>query len=360
METKTIKESELKKGDILLYSVIEPPKFIPPSEEKSLKDLIADNFKILIDKLIIWSENSNTTHAALFYDLINKEGEPAIGRVAEATLPYCQLRYPILADNFKVIARRLPENLDGSLVLNELPPLSEKNVDNNGYALAQACLAGLMILFRTRLEPQSAKDRILLPKLLTFLKLISYPIGRYVDKLLPFNKDGKTPFFCSQLVSWCYDMTALKLKNPAYKVNTPSNSKIGDSLLDYLLKNTDLDAPDTDELLSEFESNLEIDLDSPELLYAACQILDESNANLFLPANSEPKLYSGMLEKFNDVKAAAPFIKKLIKNILILLGKKADIDKDGLAKTIIDIQTSFIMPSDLENVFENAGEVVNA
>ena len=359
METKTIKESELKKGDILLYSVIEPPKFIPPSEEKSLKDLIKDNFGILVDKLIIWTENSNTTHAALVYDFINKEGEPVKARVVESTLPYCQLRSPIQVDNFTITARRLPENLDGSVVLNELPPPSENNEDNNGYALAQASIAALLILLRTRLEPQSAKDRILLPKLLTLLKLLSYPIGKRVDSILPFNKDGKTPFFCSQLVAWCYDMTALKLNNPAYKVNSPSNSKLGDTLLDYLLKNCNLDAPDSDELLSDSELDSEIDLDSPEIMYAACKIFDEPSAHLFLSANSEPKLYSALLEHSEDLQKSLPSIKKLIKNILILLGKKADIDKYGLAKTIIDFQTSFIMPSDLENVFENAGEVVN-
>ena len=359
MEEKTIKESELKKGDILLYTFINQPEFIPPSKDKSLKDLILDNFKVLIDKLIIWSEHSNTTHAALFYDFIKINETETCGQVAEATLPYCQLRSPILAPNLKVTARRLPENLDGSLVLNELPPFSTNNKENNGYALGQACVAGLIILLRTRIQAQSEEDKKILPKLLTFLKILSYPIGKYVDSILPFNKEGKTPFFCSQLVAYCYDMTALKLKNPAYKVNSPSNSKLGDTLLNYLLKNTDLNSSEEICALEEDTINSKLDFDSPELFYSACKIFNESEANLFLNENSESEIYKSNFEQAKDLKKVSPYIKKLIKDILILLGKKADIDKDGLAKTIIDFQTSFIMPSDLENVFENAGEVIN-
>ena len=35
-------------------------------------------------------------------------------------------------------------------------------------------------------------------------------------------------------------------------------------------------------------------------------------------------------------------------------------DKEELAKQLIDFQSSFIMPCDLENVFETVGEVTNA
>ena len=360
MEKLLIKESELKKGDILLYTFINPPEFIPPSKDKTLKELISDNLKVLIDKLIIWTEKSNTTHAALFYDFIKNDDGSIDGQVAEATLPYCQLRTPILAPNLTVSVHRLPNNLDGSLVLNELPPLSETNNDNNGYALAQACVAGLIMLLRTRINPESEEGKKILPLILSFLKILSFPIGKYVDSILPFNKDGKKPFFCSQLVAYCYDMTAVKYKNPEFTVKSPSSSKLGNTLLDYLINHIDLDAKD--ELLTSPQDQLfsQIDIDSPELFYAASKIVDEKSTGLFLAANTESPVYKTALSQANDIKSVGPHIKKLIKNILILLGKKADIDKEGLAKTIIDFQTSFIMPSDLENVFEYKGEVVNA
>ena len=43
-----------------------------------------------------------------------------------------------------------------------------------------------------------------------------------------------------------------------------------------------------------------------------------------------------------------------------MFGTELKEDKEELAKQLIDFQSSFIMPCDLENVFETVGEVTNA
>ena len=65
-----MKEAELKKGDILLYSCKEMPHFVPKDPSQSFKKFLEANFFVLIDRLIIWSQNnSKTTHAALAYEI---------------------------------------------------------------------------------------------------------------------------------------------------------------------------------------------------------------------------------------------------------------------------------------------------
>ena len=47
-----------------------------------------------------------------------------------------------------------------------------------------------------------------------------------------------------------------------------------------------------------------------------------------------------------------------VERVFSLFGIDLNIaDKEELAKELIDFQTSFIMPSDLENVFETVGEL---
>ena len=345
-ELKTLKQSEVQKGDILLYSIINPPKLTIPTNKEELSVF----FTLVIDRLIMWAENSNTTHAALMYDYIKREGQETVGQAAEATLPNCQLRSPLSVENMKVTVHRLPKEsgLDGSLVLRELPELSEVSTDNNGYAMGQAVVAGLICLLRTRHE-DTLKTRLIL----TFLKLLSYPLGYYADKLFKMNQSGKQAFFCSQLAAYCYDMTAYKTGNDGYRIHSPSNSPLGDTILDILI-NEGLDVLEIQEE-KEDEALLNLNLQSHELCYAALKILEPENTSL--KAVREPELFAKVYDSTADIKKTIPAIRKLIKALLIIAGKQNDLDELGLTKAIVNFQTSFIMPSDLENVFETVGVI---
>ncbi len=355
---KFMKESELQKGDILLYTYKKVPEFKPMDSCKNVKDFIKENFGILIDKLIIWSENSNTTHAALAYDYTKDSHNETKCRVAEATLPYCQLRTPAYpGDAYSVSVHRLPEGLDGALVLNELPPLSEDNKQNNSYAMAQATVAALLCLFRTRVADDHEKAK----KLMIFLKFIGYALAQWIEPLLPTYKDDKTPFFCSQLAAWCYNMTALHLHDERYRVKTPVNGKIGDTLIDYLIKNDIASVP------AEFPSNApgesQREIYSPEVIYSLCDILDDGSLNTFAEAmnlKEPPLLYSNMKADSDGLNNLLPSMKSLLITLMKIFGTELKDNKEELAKQLIDFQSSFIMPCDLENVFETVGEVTNA
>ncbi len=355
---KFMKESELKKGDILLYTYKKVPEFKPMASCKTVKDFIKDNFGILIDKLIIWSENSNTTHAALAYDFTKDVHNETKCRVAEATLPYCQLRTPAYpGDAYTVSVHRLPDGLDGAIVLNELPPLSEDNKQNNSYAMAQATVAALLCLFRTRVADDHEKAK----KLMIFLKFIGYALAQWIEPLFPTYKDDKTPFFCSQLAAWCYNMTALHLHDERYRVKTPVNGKLGDTLIDYLIKNDIASVPA--ELSSNAPGESQIELYSPEVIYSLCDILDDGSLNTFADAmnlKEPPLLYSNMKADSDGLKNLLPSMKSLLITLMKILGTELKDNKEELAKQLIDFQSSFIMPCDLENVFETVGEVTNA
>lgn len=351
-----MKESELKKGDILLYSCKQKPKFTPREPSQSLKDYIKANFLILIDKLIIWAENSNTTHAALAYDFVTNETTKEIEcKVAEATLPYCRLRTPAYGgENFKITVHRLPDGLDGAPVLNELPELVDDDTQNNSYAMAQACVAALLCIFRTKISDNHEKAK----KLLIFLKFIGYPLGKWIDTKFPSYKDNKTPFFCSQLAAYCYDMTALHLKDERYRVKTPANGKIGDALIDYLIKNDFTSITEANE--SDAIEQSDIELYSPEVFYSLCDAIEDDSINSFeglLEENQLPELYTQLKNDSENLTSLMASAKSLLTKLMKMFGIDLNVNKEELTKELIDFQTSFIMPSDLENVFEIVGEV---
>ena len=351
-----MKEAELKKGDILLYSCKEMPHFVPKDPSQSFKKFLEANFFVLIDRLIIWSQNnSKTTHAALAYEIKTDTDGVDKCEIAEATLPYCRLRFPAYSgEDYNIKVHRLPNGLDGSPVLKELPELVDKTSENNSYAMAQASVAALVCLFRTKVADNHEKAK----KLLIFLKFIAYPLGKWIDTKFP-NYNGKTPFFCSQLAAYCYDMAALHLPDDRYRIKTPANSKIGDTLIDYLIKN-DFNsievANETDLIGAE-----DIDLYSPEVIYSICDIIEDDSLQAFegmLEENQPPKLYSQLKADSNNLKSLMASSKKLIVSLLKIFGIDLNnIDKEQLAKELIEFQTSFIMPADLENVFENIGEI---
>ena len=349
-------EADLKKGDILLYSTKEKPKFVFPKNKEELKDCLVDNFFVLIDRLIIFAEDSLTTHAALAYDFItDDEGTKCV--VAEATLPYCRTRSPAGAGEGNIITvHRLPDGVDGAAVLEELPDFVDDDKKNNGYAMAQAVVAALVCLFRTKVADNHEKAK----KLMIFLKFLGYAIAKWVEPLFPFNHSGKTPFFCSQLAAYCYDMTALRLNDIRYRVKTPANSKLGDTLIDYLIK-SDIASVQPENTANALGAN-NVDVLGPEVLYSLCDILGEDTLTAFegiFENNQPPMLYSQMQNSLENVESLMPSVKSLIVMLLKIFGKNPDGSKDEFTKELIEFQASFIMPSDLEHVFETVGEITN-
>ena len=351
-----IKESELKKGDMLLYSFINLPEFIKLDESKGIKDFVVKNFMTLIDRLIIWAEQSNTTHAALVYDFTkDKNTGKEVAIVAEATLPNCRTRNGAYADGMKVIVHRLPDGIDGEPVLEFLPPLGD---GETGYAMTKAVMAGLICLFRTRV----AKDDPKLLKIMALLKLISYPISNYIEKLLQ-SKSKKTsePFFCSQLATYCYNMAAYKTSNPAYKIETPADNALGNSILDFLIENKLFDLEEAllpeNDLLTALPS---MELANPHIAFAIADIIGEEELKNTLLASNDNNLYLQCLNLANDYSKIVPSIKRMLKNLLLLCGESLEELEDNFAEKLIKFKASFVMPSDLENVLETIGEVTDA
>lgn len=351
-----IKESELKKGDMLLYSFINLPEFIKLDESKGIKDFVVKNFMTLIDRLIIWAEQSNTTHAALVYDFTkDKNTGKEVAIVAEATLPNCRTRNGAYADGMKVIVHRLPDGIDGEPVLEFLPPLGD---GETGYAMTKAVMAGLICLFRTRV----AKDDPKLLKIMALLKLISYPISNYIEKLLQ-SKSKKTsePFFCSQLATYCYNMAAYKTSNPAYKIETPADNALGNSILDFLIENKLFDLEEAplpkNDLLTALPS---MELANPHIAFAIADIIGEEELKNTLLASNDNNLYLQCLNLADDYSKIVPSIKRMLKNLLLLCGESLEELEDNFAEKLIKFKASFVMPSDLENVLETIGEVTDA
>ena len=352
-----MKESELKKGDILLYSFKKGPDFKPLKPNQSIKDFLFENFEVLIDKLIIWAEKSQTTHVGLAYDFKKDKNDVLKCVVAEATLPYCRLRTPAYpGDAYIVKVHRLPQGIDGSVVLNELPDFVEEDKQNNSYAMAQATVAALICLFRTRVADNHEKAK----KLMIFLKFIGYALAQWIEPLFPTYDDKKKPFFCSQLAAYCYNMTALHLHDERYRVKTPVNSKIGDTLIDYLIKNDIASIPA--ELPANTLDETKIDLYSPDVIYSLCDILGEDALNTFagvMNLNEPPVLYSKLKADSDSLSKLLPSVKSLLITLMKMFGIELKDNKEELAKQLIEFQSSFIMPSDLENVFETVGEVTD-
>ena len=356
MNEKLLKESELKKGDMLLYSCINKPSFYKFDEKKGIKDFITSNFMTLIDRLIIWAEQSNTTHAALVYDFTKDSNTGRdIAVVAEATVPNCRTRNQAYVDGMKVTVHRLPDGIDGEPVLEFLPVLDGKTT---GYAMAKAVMAGLICLFRTRV----AKDDPKLLKVMALLKLISYPISSYIENLIQ-SKTGKTsePFFCSQLATYCYNMTAYKTNNPAYKIETPADNALGNTILDFLIENKLFDLEESPLLENDLHNALSaMELASPHIALAIADIIEEEEFKSTLLSENANNLYLQCLNEASDYSKIVPSIKRLLKNILLLSGESLAELEDNFAEKLIKFKASFVMPSDLENVLETIGVVTNA
>ena len=76
--------------------------------------------------------------------------------------------------------------------------------------------------------------------------------------------------------------------------------------------------------------------------------------------NKPPLLYSNLKADSDGLKNLLPSMKSLLITLMKIFGTELKDNKEELAKQLIDFQSSFIMPCDLENVFETVGEVTNA
>ncbi len=326
--------NQLKTGDLLLYRAIEYPKFKKPYIKN-----INENFKILIDKLIIFASNPDKnpdlfyTHAALLYDNSQSNG----GTVAEATIPRCQLRHPITNKDFAVTVRRVRDNKDGSQVLKYLPDFSDEQ-QSDSYAMLQAVMAGIAILFRLRV----AKDDTLLNAALAFLKLFLYPLGKWLDSYVEKFQKTDRAWFCSQLASYCYDMTAKETGDTDFLIKTPASLDLTDTILEYLIKNSnELSFQQVN--LNQYES---ISLKSQEIIEAGVSftnVLEHKKSNFATPTFTETD--------HNELAVIAlDFVQKVAKLCDI------EFDKDNIEQSLINFQTAFIMPIDLINCLDEVGE----
>ncbi|MCQ2584110.1 MAG: hypothetical protein MJ185_00850 [Treponema sp.] len=318
-DEKEIELGELKCGDVLIYELVEPPVFVKP-----YKDNLRKNFYILIDKLICFAEKTQITHAALIDDK---------NEILEATIPAVRTKKLQKEDDYSIHVRRLPEGKDASVILKYLPQTSSKiEADPESYAMIMAGLAGLACLFRVKEEELSKYE-----PLFVIIRCVLYEVCKYLDnKKLPIS-NGKDNWFCSELVSYTYNMTAVKTGDAAYKLNIPTTEKIDDKLINLLIK--------VNKKKNNLTLNENILLEKPEEYDNLFEIAEE-----FFNTDHEKTRVSKI---FSDKKKSAlkhgdfilTFIKKMLPDV--------DIGFDNIEKEIVKFQSAFVMPSDLINCLEN-------
>jgi hypothetical protein len=349
-----ISKNDVTPGDILLYVLQEKPEF-----KEWTKENLLSNFAALVDMLIIFSENSMCTHAALAAQ------EP--DGVVESTMPYVRYRSPIYCSGYHISVRRVPNGKDGSIVLKYLPPISKDTPkDNAPYAYSQAVLASLLCIFRR----QGISNPIIRESMLLFLKLLLYPLAAWLDSIIPATQGKPAAYFCSQFVADCYDKAAVH-DSPDFRLHCPDSGPAGDRLIDWLLEQK----PDEDSLCAatvKKENSVILSPEAPEIICAALSLLDKLNpqkngiteAHLqasLLQQGLQSTVYMQTLQavrmqKPNDTSAE---ILGLLIRILRSLG--FDVSPDTLADDLLKFQAAFIMPCDLydETSMLHAGEIID-
>ncbi|MFA6936988.1 MAG: hypothetical protein WCQ67_02020 [Treponema sp.] len=330
MENETITPADVLPGDLLLYSTLTEPEFITP-----VMDNLKENFGVLVDKLIIFSENSNCTHAALAY----KEQNTCV----ESTMPNVRERSPISIEGYKIDVQRVKNNADGSIVLKYLPPVSKNSKENEPYAYAQATIAALFCLFRMH----GMEDSKLRNTVLVFLELLSYPLIKYIDSKISNFQGKESACFCSQLAFLCYEKAAAETGNTDFLIKCPSTTKAGQTLLEWLIERnineltlapkTDSNASFTDNDLFE---NKQLTLDSEEIFSAGLSILrlkDNSFCNSEICKNTQAPVL--------DTSKATNMLLRLIEKLVPILNTKNN--NLTLKDWLIDFQSTFVMPCDL-------------
>jgi hypothetical protein len=332
---------------MILYVLNERPGFETPiTKENAWK-----NFCALIDRLIIAMGGSMCTHAAL--------AAATSDTVIEATLPYCRYRPGIYVDDYHVIVRRVSAPGKGAAVLDYVPagidPNADKDSENLPYAYAQSAIAALFCLYRREvpLDP-IAKDA-----LLVLLILILHPLAKSIDDFIAGHQGKDGAWFCSQLVTYCYDEAAKT--DPAYKLHFPGLDKAKESLIEWLISRLSADS-----LASLAEpkgpARPALELASPEIAHAAIKLLAalEGDAadvrSLFAASSSDEADYLARgtaAPEFLEAVALAADHQKAAERILAdayhLLSSMGQLDP---AKSPVDAfneyKESLVMPADLE------------
>lgn len=296
--------------------MVEPPEFTEIRKDH-LKEDIRANFMVIVDKLICYSEQSMITHSALITDDL---------QVVEATLPKLKKRKFQREENYYIHVFRVEDGVDGSKVLNYLPqPADEVNADPDSYALIMATLSAAACLFRLPADQVT-------PPLVTVLKCVLYKVCEYLDSKIFPSPEGDTNWFCSELTSYTYNMTALMEKNSAYKLKIDTKEKKAETIFDLILNYYDEDS--NDELIQK-----------PQEYDDMFSIAKEFFKNELLNNNKDAS--ENKISK--EIKKNYKFFVAAFKKILAAEEMTSEEFKGRLVKYM----SAFVMPSDLSKCLPN-------
>jgi hypothetical protein len=334
---------------MVLYVLNAKPDFFKPLN----KDNAWDNFCVLIDRLIIAMGGSMCTHAAL--------ATSSPDTVVEATLPYCRYRQGIYIDGYHVIIRRVSADGKGSKVLDFVPEginPDAKPEDNLPYAYVQSAVAALLCLFRHKapLDPV-ARDAILV-----LLQLMLHPLAEKIDDFIAEKQGKDGAWFCSQLVTYCYDEAAKT--DSDYSLHFPGLDAARDSLIDWLLGQVPDDMiraiadPEAAKLRTT-AARPTLELAGPEITHAGMKLLaaierDADDVHAILAegeilslagAAGTPALAEAASIAKDPRKAGA----QILADAFHLLSALGVVESGrSAADTFREYKESLIMPSDLE------------
>lgn len=314
---KQIELTDVKPGDLLLYELVEPPEFIEIREDH-LKEDIRANFMVIVDKLICFSEKSMVTHSALITNEL---------QVVEATLPALRVRDLQKEANYYIHVFRVQEGVDASKVLNYLPqPVDNVNADPDSYALVMATLAAVACFLRVPAEDVK-------PSLVKLLKCVLFKVCEYLDnKVLPIA-NGDSNWFCSELTSYAYNLTALEENNSAYKLKIETKEKVADSIFNILLGTYNFEEKDEEiKKPEEYEDMFNIARDF---------FTDKQTASKD--------------ETLEEIKKHSKFFIAVFKKLLAAENLDSEEFKERLVKYI----AAFVMPSDLVDCLPNKYWITN-
>jgi len=338
-----ISKNDVKPGDMLLYVLLETPKFKEFTKENEW-----DNFSALIDLLIIKMSRSMCTHAALVAS--------APDTAVEATLPNCRYRKGIYNDGYKVLVRRVNEAGKGPEVLNYLPPginpdTSAPTNKNLPYAYAQSAVAALFCLFRN----EAPLDPLARDAMLVFLQLLLHPLAKAIDDFIAERSGQDSAWFCSQLVTHCYDQAAKT--DSAFKLHFPAIDSANKTLFGWLVSQVPANALPA---LASAEARKAAGISrlasvipefaGDEIMHAGISLLSALEGKNAVSANrplaaTAPALHEAVALVKNSQKAAEGILVDAY-HLLSLLGiNNPDKTPSG---AFDEYKEALIMPSDLE------------
>ncbi len=330
--------SDVRPGDMILYVLNQKPEFLPFTKKN-----LWPNFCVMIDRLIIAMGGSMCTHSAI--------AAGSADTVVEATLPYCRYRKPMYSEGYTVLVRRVKAAGKGAKVLDFVPPgigLDAPSKDNLPYAYAQSAVAALLCLFRRKMPADPAEREALL----VFLQLILHPLAKSIDDYIAEKQGKDGAWFCSQLVTFCYDRAAEA--DPDYRLDIPMLDFSEDTVIEWLVskvspdKMASLRSTGRAENGSFAESAGGFALASAGVFRAAGDLLSIlEGADCLSGVRGEPEFLSGAKLSLSASPAgAAERILADAFRLLTVLGK--DLSRIPSQATVAEYKESLVMPSDLE------------